>query len=848
MVRRFRMTLVMFVVVALLMGLWTQRTALLQQLAHDSLDPETGQLTLPGLSAPVTVRRDELGIPRIEAENLRDLSRATGWVMASDRFEQMLNFVLVAQGRLAELAGPVALNMDVYMRTLGVHEIAMRQCQALSPDMRELLGDFADGVNAWMADHRDRMPFGVALAGYQPEPWKAENACDIFALINLGLGVNLQEELAFINLAAKVGVDKAAWLLPIYPDEPIDHAEAAKLSGLNLQALARDATALQTLAGQLQTQGLSSGMAASNNWAVAPGRTAGGASIVANDTHLLLEHPPLWMLMQVRTPEYSAGGIALAGIPGIVAGSNGHVGWGMTMVMADSQDVFLEKLRFENGRWEALWQGTWEPVATREEVFHVRGQDEPVRRTLRRTRHGPLLNEAVAGDRVNPLLPVPTASRYGLAVSQTSEVPDRTMEAVLRLGLARSAEEAREIVRDIRFIHLNLVYGDRDHIGWQVTGRYPIRGKGTGHFPSPGWTGEYDWQGWVDVAQQPAAWDPEQGYLATANHRTVRDPGFVMSSSWYYPERFERINEVLAANDRQTLASTEQLQFDRKNVLVGKIQQQWQTPAVSRALAQAILALPEGERAHAESALRQILNFDGVMTPESSEALYWGVFEHLMMRETFGDELGLDTPAWQSLVFTGGLAYSAQQDHLLGREDSPFWDDIRTPEAETKWTILARALARIEPWLTQTLGEDQAHWQWGQLHTYTWKSGASQFRPWLSEGEQLALGALTDFLDRGPYPAGGDRNTVNVAGHSTGESFDVWNIPAMRLIVDFSQPDPLHVINSGGQSGNPASPHYDDGIAVWLKPGNRPMPLSDAAAEKQYNRVLRLLPGAQTLQ
>ncbi|RMF15963.1 MAG: penicillin acylase family protein, partial [Gammaproteobacteria bacterium] len=470
MLKRTRVTFVMLLTLALLAGLWSARTSLLKAFFEDTLDPQTGDLVLPGLSAPVQVRRDALGIPRIEASNLEDLSRAAGWVMASDRFEQMVSFVLLAQGRLSEMAGPVALNLDVYMRTLGVREMARRQCEALSPDLRHLLSLFAEGVNTWMDQHQGRMPFGIALADYQPEPWKGENACDIFALVNLGLGVNLQEELAFLNVAARVGAEKAAWLFPVYPDEPLDFDEAAKLAGEDLTRLAADTRALQDLARQLEQMGVARGLAASNNWAIAPDRTQGGASILANDTHLLLEHPPLWMLMQLSSPDYTAGGIALAGIPGIVAGSNGDVAWGMTMVMADSQDLFLEKLRQRNGRWEALYKDEWEPVSEREEVFYVKGRAEPFKRLIRTTRHGPLLNEAVAGERVNKLLPVPTVSRYGLAVQQTSAWPDRSMDALLRLGRARTAAEAQQIVQGIEFIHLNLVFADREHIGWQVTG------------------------------------------------------------------------------------------------------------------------------------------------------------------------------------------------------------------------------------------------------------------------------------------------------------------------------------------------------------------------------------------
>ena len=279
-------------------------------------------------------------------QNATDLTFGVGYAMSEDRLAQMVSMNLLARGRLSEMAGEVALDMDIYMRTLGVPQIIEERYKSLSPELKEYLQSYADGVNAYIETHKKRLPLELRLSGYKPEPWQPENTIGLFVLLNLGVGFNLHEELAFLQLAEKLGAEKAAYMVPIYPDEPIDLKEARKLEDVPMMAeqlqsqmnfLADVNDKLKSITGQ--------GIAASNNWAVHKSKTANNASLVANDTHLLLSQPSTWMLMGVRSPEYSGIGVGLPGIPSIVAGYNGHIGWGETMVMGDTQDLFLEQLR-----------------------------------------------------------------------------------------------------------------------------------------------------------------------------------------------------------------------------------------------------------------------------------------------------------------------------------------------------------------------------------------------------------------------------------------------------------------------------------------------------------------------
>lgn len=831
----------LFLAAALVMSM--SACTVIDYAVRDTVHPDTGSAMLPDLTEDAAIRRDKLGIPVVEAQNRHDLSYTAGYTMAADRLAQMVSFSLLGQGRLAEMAGKAALDIDIFIRTLCLPKIAEKQVKQLSPQTHRMLEDFSEGVNAYINTHKDRLPPDFRITGYTPEPWEPVNSLNVFNVLNLGLSFNLSEEIAFLNLARALGAHKAAWLFPVYPDEPLPFDKAEALAEIRLSAMQEPLASLAKTVRKLDRLLMPLGTAASNNWAVAPERTAKGASIVANDTHLPLEHPPVWMLMQLKTPDFHAAGIAMPGIPGIVAGYNGNIAWGMTMVMADSQDLYLERIKTIAGREHYLYKETWQPVQTRTETFHIKGAD-PVTRTVRCTRHGPLLNEALPPYTGSPAIPGKAKSDFGLAVATTLTEADHTFDAMYGLHFAETPEEGRKALKKVRLMGLNFVYGNAEHIGWQVSGRYPIRKKGRGHLPSPGWTSEYDWQGFLPPERRPRAADPECGYLYTANHRTI-EPGedLILGSSWYAPERAERIRQMLAANENYTFRDAVSMQNDRMDLLAGKLRRLFSDSPLASGIAKAIESWDDANRAgRARQALTILREFDGVMKADSAGAALFGIFHHVLTRRLFRDELGPESGrAWKSFrVLCRGI-YGPEQDHLLGRPMSPFWDDVSTPEKiETRADIIAASLAASTAYARRSMGRNPENWQWGKIHTYEWRSRISKMRDHLPLFKRFGAWLAAHYTDRGPYPAGGGFNTINVAGYHKGEDFDVWMIPSMRMVVDFGREEPLFLVNSGGQSGNPGSPHYDDGIRVWLEGGNRQMSYRRENLRQQYDRVFTL--------
>ena len=792
---RFKIFALLIIILSLITG---GCAPLLNTAFKGALPPVEGIQTVPGLKDKVTVKRDNMGIPFIEASNMEDLIFAMGYVSAYDRFTQMEGFRLVGQGRLSELIGKATLEMDIYLRALNLKRVAETLYASASPDLRQKLELYSKGVNAYLANAP--LPMTIKMAGHKPEPWKPIDSVYVFVVLTLGLGQNLHQEIDMLNIAQKIGVDKLAWLFPIYPDEPLPFEEMNKLKGIDLTTAAADIERISLVSREVNHT-IVPAAAASNNWVVSGSRTKSGKPILANDTHLPLSMPSIWMMMHVKCPEIKGAGIAIAGVPGIIAGYNGNVAYGMTMVMADNQDVFLEKLKQEQDGLYYLYKDQWLKADGRQETFKVKGQKD-VSRTIYETRHGVLMNGILTDKPHHELVPMPTNQSLGIAVSTALNEPDVTMDTFFKMMLSKSLDESFKYAKENQsIIPLNLVMADKDNIAWQVTGRYPLRKKGRGLCPSPGWTGEYDWNGYLDPLLHPSSKNPEKGYIGTANHRTVPiDFPYVLTSSWYYPDRGERIDQMMKGKDKYTVDDAKAMQLDIYSPFVEVIKKALLDENTLHEMSN--VWQNSEKRENAEKAIALLRNFDGNMRVDSAGAAFTGAFMFYLSDNLFAEDLGgKDSSAYQSLLEVFLMSYSALHDHLTDRcKTSPFWKEKRSE-------ILAKTVLDAVDLLEKRCGKDPEKWQWGKLHTYTWETDATKLANYMGFVERNGVKFLSGYFDRGPYPAPGDHTTLNAAAYSPGKNFNVWLIPEMRIIVDFGSDEPLIGINSSGQSDNPSSPN-----------------------------------------
>ena len=780
--------------------------------SQNSLPPTSGVQPLKGLAQNVSVRRNAVGVPLIESNSFHDALFTLGYVHASDRIGEMVTLRLLAQGRLAEMSGAEALDVDRLMRAVNLKKSADELYKASSPRIKRFFEVYARGVNAYLFRYRDKLPPDLAARGYIPEYWKAEDSALIFCLLNFGQSANLLEEINSLVLAQRVGSDKLPWLTPSYPDEPLPMAEADKLKGLALYV--PGLSELSLAAKQMSTLN-SLGVTAGSNLAVAPQRARSSRSLLASDSQI-----GAWYYVQIRAPKYQAAGASIAGLPAILQGFNGKLAWSMSSAMGDNQDLFLEKLKRQGNALYYQNNGKWQPVIVRNETYFVKGQ-RPIREAVYETRHGPLLNSALGINANNAL-----DSGYGVALQMPELKDDKSLDAFFDLSRAQNVEKASDASREIRAIALNMVYADASNIGWQVTGRFPNRREGEGLLPSPGWDGRYDWDGYADPMLHPYDQDPPQGWIATANQRVIsRGYGMQLSNSWEAPERAERIGQLLSGG-KQDNRSLIALQYDQTTLFAAKLKKMFEAPGMAQPLKNAIDTLPEADRAKAREAYSRLMAFDGKLTAGSADAALYELFLQESAKQTFLKQLGPEPGvAWQAFVANAGLSYSAQADHLLSREDSPFWGDARNGQKEDKPAIIARSLAAAISSGEQLLGTDRKAWQWGKLHSYRWTNNSGQ-------------------AIRGPLQAGGDQNTVNSAGYRWGQDFAITTTPALRFVVDFALSEPLMGLNSSGQSSNPVSPNYANGIDGWLKAQYLSFPMQPQNFERSYGKTrLTLVPG-----
>ncbi|WP_095154920.1 penicillin acylase family protein [Pseudomonas sp. Irchel 3E13] len=776
---------------------------------RDSVPPTVGVEPLKGLAQNVSVRRNTQGMPLIESSSFHDALFSLGYVHASDRIGQMLGMRLLAQGRLSEMAGAEALDIDRFMRATNLRQSATQLYADASPRLKRFFEVYARGVNAYLFRYREKLP--SPLAGYRPEYWKAEDSALVFALYSFSQSVNLQEEIAALTLAQKVGADKLAWLLPNYPDEPLPEAEADKLKGLNLTSQLTGLAPVAAVSAQLAAFNVL-GNANSANWALGPQRSRSGRSLLASDSQ------GGWVLspVQIRTTKYQAAGFSLPGLPFVLAGFNGKLAWSGSAAMGDNQDLYLEKLRRQGSQLLYEVDGRWQPARARNETFFVKGQ-RPQREVIYETGHGALLTGDKGG--------------LGLALRMPDLKGDKSLDAFFDLSRAQNVERAFDASREIGAAALNMVFADASNIGWQVTGRYPNRREGQGLLPSPGWDSRYDWDGYADAMLHPYDQDPLQGWIGNANQRSApRGYGMQLSNSWSYPERAERLAQ-LAGNGKHDSRSVIAMQNDQTTLFAGKLKAMFEAPGMAQPLKKAIDSLPAEQKARAREAYTRLMAFDGRLSQTSADAAVYELFLQESTRLTFLDELGPESsPAWQAFVANARLSYSAQADHLLGRDDSPFWDDLTTPAKEDKPTIIARSLAAAISAGEQQLGADRKTWQWGKLHQYQWPTAN--------------LHGLGDNLSRRAQAVGGDHSTLNPSAYAWGQDFKASLGPAVRMVVDFGQVEPLQLLTSSGQSGNPASPQFANGLDAWFRGQYQSVPLQTQNFERAYgNKRLTLVPG-----
>jgi penicillin amidase len=747
-----------------------------------------GELRLPGLSAPVTVRRDGLGVPHLQAASLPDLFRAQGYVTAQDRMWQMDVLRRRALGELAEAFGPAALVADRDIRTLGLGDAARRSLPHAPPDLRELVEAYAAGVNAWLDAHGDSLPLEFKLLRYAPRRWETVDSIAVGKLLAMDLAQGWDDEALRARAYDRLPADVQAMLFPrlFVNDRILVGHDVAPATGALAKAADADAPT-----GEETSRG-------SNNWVISGAHTVTGLPLLANDPHLGLAVPSIWSAVHLTGPGMDVAGVVLPGTPGVTLGRNRRVAWGSTNVHDDSADLFVEEFDPHDPERYRTPEG-WDRVRTRHEPIRVREGSlssawTTVDHIVRLTRNGPLVTIG--------------ARQYAL---RWTALEDDAVEltAFGRLQRAGTWDEFRAAVREFPGPSQNFVYADADgHIGWYSAGRLPIRRAGDGARPYPGTSPDGDWLGFVPFDELPHLLDPPSGRIVTANNRLVgTDYPYKVTRGGIGPWRAAALFERLESREGWTTDDIARLQGERLSI-------------PHRDLARVLLEAAgrhRGEGAWDEVA-REMAGWDGRLEPDSRPAAL-AVFTF----RAIGTRVIL--PRLQGMPMGRTLSRRVAGIHRLILERPASW----VPAADRDWDgVLLGAWRAAESEIVEQLGPDRARWTWGALNVMAIQHPLAR-----------AMSFFGPLLSPPAVPMGGFGTTPNVLNVAPTGGVDG---PSMRFVASMADPDDTRLVNFMGQSGHAASEHYEDQFAAWRAVETRRLPFTEAAVARETRHTLRLVP------
>ena len=762
-----------------------------------------GTMTVVGLRAPVTVVRDRVGVPHVDAASMEDAAYAMGVVHAQERLWQLDLTRRVASGRISEIAGLEGLTADRFIRRVGLRRIAEEEADLLVGETATMLEAYAAGINT-VIDGGRPLPFEFSLLRIRPERWRPVDSIACAKLLALGLSLNWDSELQRLRLVQEVGPDIAARLELTYPDSNptiLAATVAATPVGTGDTLLAMY---------QAAARWLPSTVGASNAWAVAPRRTTTGRAMLCNDPHLEPSVPSVWFAAHVRAgDDFETTGVTFAGQPFPIIGHNRRIAWGYTNSCVDSQDLVVEQFDTPSGGRFRTERG-WAESRIAREVIHVKDHPDEVEEVVI-TRHGPVVERCddVAGGRW-----------LGLALQWTALTPGCASETVLKLQRAGDWDSFRTAFATLDAPSQNAVYADVDgHIGYFCTGRIPVRRRRPSGLPEPGWNGGMLWERFLTVDEVPQALDPGEGLVITANNRIVGDrfPHYV-ANDYMAGYRARRLEELLSRRNMDT-AYMRAVQMDVVS-----------PPAttVARLLGgvSCTVELAEAMRA-------RLVAWDGRMAPDRIEPT---VYQAFMLRLAERALRPLCGDAW-------GIAAGVDLGHplfeypgnLTGRATPMLverWEagDEAIFDGLTTWSeVAADALEDAVADLRRNVGGVR-RWRWGRVHRLRLRHPLAVRR------------MLHPLLNAPDIVVGGSVDTVMATGARPGTDFSTRLFaPSWRQVIDVGNWDHgCTGVLYPGQSGHRASRHHHDLSKRWLR--NHQFPLSWGDAAFAGRRRLRLVP------
>lgn len=769
----------------------------------------TGSLSLTQLTAPVSVRYDERGVPHIRAENEADLYRALGYVHAQDRLFQMEMVRRLAQGELAEVLGPKLADVDRLFRTLGIRARAQTYVASMdktSPAARALEA-YLDGVNQYQATHPAPMEFD--LLGIPKRPFTAQDTVAVSGYLAYSFAAAFRTEPVLTHVRDKLG---AAYLkvfdLDWHPEGVVTPGTTAAMNSQDwgkLDQLAQLSHEALEMAGLPQFEG-------SNAWALSGSRTASGKPLLAGDPHIGYSAPSVWYEAHLSAPGFELYGHHQALNPMALLGHNQQFGWSLTMFQNDDIDLIAEKANPDNAN-QIWYHGQWVDLQSREETILVKGA-APITLTLRRSPHGPIITDAFK----DSLGKTPVAMWWAFL-----ETENPILDAFYELNRADTLEKARGAASKIHAPGLNVVWANAaGNIGWWAAAKLPIRQDNVNpSFILDGSTSDADKTGFYRFSDNPQEENPERGYIVSANHQPRPNSGVPVPGYYNLFDRAQRLDERLRdPSVKWDVKTSQSVQLDPQNGYGLR---------VLRSLLPVLNTVVTDPLEHA--LLESLFAWDGSHTVNSITPTVFNQFLYELARSAMADEMG--AVQFKNLLGTRALDFALPR--LAEDATSQWWDNRNTPAVESRADTVKAAWRATMDHLQVTLGKEPAGWGWGKAHT-------------LTHGHPLAAQKPLDRLfNIGPFAAPGGRETPNNLSGAIGPA--PWAVsygPSTRRLIDFADAGKALGINPVGQSGVLFDTHYQDQAQTFVAGGYVAQHLSAADVTANTRSTMTLTPAVSS--
>lgn len=805
-IKRFLIVFAVVFLILLLFGWWRW-----PHIVKASFPQLEGEIQMQGLDAPVEVYRDELGVPHIFASTEHDLFMVQGYVHAQDRFWQMDFNRHVSTGRVSELMGKITLDQDKFLRTLGWERIAQQELEQLDNETLEVFTYYADGVNAYLSEHEgteislEYLFLNLLNTGYEPKPWDPVHTLAWAKAMAWDLRGNMDGEIERAILLADLSLDQLNDIFPQYPDYNPSIIEnwAGVINGqdtINANAFSFS-PAYQQIVDQFASldallEGGSDAGIGSNSWVVSGDLTESGFPLLANDMHLVANIPHIWYevglhcMPKTDSCPWDVAGVSFAGVPGVVVGHNDRIAWGYTNLGPDVMDLYIEKINPENpDQYE--YMGEWVDMDIYIDTIQLGTGDKTEELIVRSTIHGPIITDVYGLSELSEDAGIDLPENYAIALRWTALEVNFTARAILNINLAQNWEEFQAAASDFTVPAQNLIYADVDgNIGYQMPGNVPIRDGGNdGNLPIPGWTGEYEWLGYIPFEELPFLYNPSQGYIATANNQVIgAEYPYHINDFWAYGFRANRISDMIEnAPGPIDIPYFQTMHGDNKNLSA-----EYVLPYLFA------IGFEDDNLTNRQSFLADWDLQNHKDSPQA--ALYEAFWKHFNLL-TFVDDLPED------FEFSGNGRWSVAVIDLLQDPQNDWWDDKTTAnQAEDRDEIIAEAFKIAVADIEDRLGKEEENWRWGDLLQVTFTHDVMSNFP-----------VIKNFFNQGPFPISGGNAMVNKASWSvSNEDYKVaGGTPSERFIVDLSDFSTALLIHPTGQSGHAGHENYIDMVDLW---------------------------------